>query len=77
MKNDTRDRIIRSLRGSNGVSGRKLALQLNVPEPSVRRLIGELRAEGWDISSHYFGYKLNAATQSVAASQPVTQSASL
>jgi biotin operon repressor len=73
MNSEMRNRVLRALRGANGLRGRQLASQLDMPEPSVRRIIGELRADGWDIRTTYFGYKLSETPRNASLSQPVAQ----
>lgn len=57
MKTSNRDTILNKIR-TGSVSASSLSMDLNVPTPSVRRLVSELRAEGWRIVTNYFGYRL-------------------
>lgn len=55
MRLEHRQQILNALRSSAGYTPRQLAELLSMPEPSVRRLVYELRKEGWLILMEY-GY---------------------
>lgn len=44
-------RVLRALRGSIGATPYGLSLVLGRPEPSIRRVVGELRGRGWPIET--------------------------
>lgn len=51
-------RLLRALRGARGLTATELARQLGVPVPSVRRLVGELRAYGMGLTQTQGFYRL-------------------
>ncbi len=52
------NKVLNTLRGSDGYTDRQLGLLLDMPAPSVRRVVHQLRQAGYaiDLSHGYYHY---------------------